>query len=143
MISRWSVAAAVFGAACNLACSALLDYQHYFLLHERFIWSYSSIIVEGISLAPLPALYVFRRYALLVFPYALALFSILMERVHLLMQYHRLGPLALASKYDSPGVLQILLGGISIAIVLLWATIRVVVAIWHGQKRSGQPLAKH
>lgn len=124
-LSRWSVAAAAFGALCNLLCWALSNYQDFFLLHERLVWSYSFVVAEGLSLAPLLVLFVFRRHALLVFPYLLALLLILMGRVDYLLQYRNFGPLALASKIDSPGFFQILLGGISIAVFLVWAAIRL------------------
>jgi hypothetical protein len=137
-ISRWSVAAAVFGAACNLLCWLLSHYQSYCLAHYRFVWSYSSIIAECILLAPLLALFILCRFAPVVFLYALALFSLLIGRVYQLIQYYNFGEVALVHKIDSPGLLLLLLGGISMAIVLIWATIHVVALVRHALK-SGRP----
>jgi hypothetical protein len=123
-ISRWSIAAAVFGAVCNLLCWVLTNYQSFFLEHNRLIWSYSFIIVECLMLAPMLVLFILRRLASVACLCALALFLILTARVHQLIQYHRLGEVALVQKIDSPGLLLTLLGGISIVVVLVWAAIR-------------------
>jgi hypothetical protein len=126
VISRWSVAAAAFGAACNLLCLILTIYQSDYVPLQRINWSPGATIVDCILLAPLLVLFIFRHFAPVVFLYGLALFSILMERVYQLIQYHNLGEVALPHKIDAPGLFLLLLGGISIAIVLVWATITVV-----------------
>jgi hypothetical protein len=133
-ISRWSVGAAVCGAASNLLCWGVSNYQSFYLEHNRLIWSYSFIIAESLSLAPLLVLFILRRFAPVVFLYTFALFSILMELVYQLWQYHNFGAVALVQKIDSPGLFLILLGGISIAVVLVWAAIRWVIFIRHAPK---------
>jgi hypothetical protein len=136
-IPRWSVAAAIFGAVCNVLCLIFEIYQSYCLAHIRLVWISSFLIVECISLSPLLVLFIFRRFAPVVFLYAFALFSILMGRVYHLVQYHKFGAVALAYKIDSPTLLLIFLGGISIAIVLVWAAIRWVAFIRDAPKSDG------
>jgi hypothetical protein len=136
-ISRWSVAAAVFGAVSNLLLWILSNYQSYYLAHYQYIWSYSSNIGECISLAPLLVLFIFRNLAPVIFLYALALFSLLIGRVYDLIQYHKFGAVALAYKIDSANLLLPLLGGVSLAVVLAWATIRFLVLVRHALKSDG------
>ena len=132
MISRWSIAAAVFGAVCNLLCWGLSNYQHFHLQHERLIWSPSFIIVECLLLAPLLALFLLRRFAPVVFPYAIALLAILKMQIEQVVKFHNLGTFAM--KFDSPGLLLMLLGGFSIAVVLVWAATRWVIFILDAPK---------
>ena len=89
-ISRCSIVVAALTAVCNLLCLVLLNYESFFLRNERFFLSNGLIVVEGLSLAPLLALFVFRRYALLTLPFAFVLFSMLMGHVHRLVQYRNL-----------------------------------------------------
>jgi hypothetical protein len=119
----------VFGAVCNLLCWGLTDYQHFYLQHERLIWSPTLIIVESLLLAPLLALFIFRRSARVVFLYVVALILILK------MQIDQLG---VVQKIDGPALLLTLLGGISIIVVLLCAAFRCVVIIRDAPK-SDEP----
>jgi hypothetical protein len=132
--SRWSVVVAVFAAVCNLLCLALLNYESFFLRQERFFLSNGLIVIEGLSLAPLLALFVFRRYELLVSLHALALFSILMGHVDRLVQYRNFGEVALVSKIDSLAVLSMLLGAVSVTVVVVWGAIRWVAFILNAPK---------
>lgn len=136
-ISRWLIAAAAFGAVCNLLCWGLSNYQSFYLKQDRLIWDYSFIIVECLMLAPLLVLFILCRFAPVVFPCASALFLILMGRVYQLIQYHKFGVVALVQKIDSPSLFLIFLGGISIAVVLVWAAIHFVVFIRHAPKSDG------
>jgi len=119
--SRWSAAAAMFGAACNLLSQILSIYRAYYLPPHRIIWDHSAIIVECISLSPLMVLFIFRRSMPIAVIYALVLFSILIGRVNQLTEFYNRDPLSLNYKIDSPGFVQLIFGGISIAIVLAWA----------------------
>jgi hypothetical protein len=136
-ISQWSVAAAIFGAACNVLCLIFEIFQSYYLARIPLVWIYSFIAVECISLAPLLVLFIWRRLAPVVLLYTLALFSILMGRVYHLVQYYKFGAVALAYKIDSPGLLLTFLGGISIIVVLVWAAIRWVAFIRNAPKSDG------
>jgi hypothetical protein len=110
------MAAAMFGALCNLLSWVIMNYQHFILEHERPFWSFTGVIVECLSLAPLLVLFIFRRYAAVIFPYGLVLVWILMGRVN------NTPPV----KIDGPGVLLLLLGGLSMAIFLIWTIVRWV-----------------
>jgi hypothetical protein len=98
------------------------------------------IIVECLSLAPLLALFILRRFAPVVFLYAFALFLILIEQIDQPIQYRKFGAVALVQKFDSPLVSLIFLGIISIAVVLVWAAIRWVVFIRDAPKSDKSAL---
>src|SRR5665213_2468896 len=125
----FSISAAVFGAVCNVLCWGLSNYQSFYLQHYRLIWSPSFMVAECLCLAPLLALFILRRYAPVAFLYAVALLSILKVQIDQLIQYRNLGDVALAHKMDTPGVLLLLAGAISIVAVLVWAAIRCAVII--------------
>jgi hypothetical protein len=115
-ISRLSIAAAVFGAVCNLLCWGLSNYQHFYLQREP-IWDPSFIIVQCLLLAPLLALFILRRFAPVVFLYVVALLS------NLILQIAQFGRV---QKIDMASLLLSFLGAISIAVVLMCAAIRWV-----------------
>jgi hypothetical protein len=117
--SRWSIAAAVFGGVCNLLCWFLSNYQSYYLERDQLVWSYSFIFIEGILLAPLFALVVFRHFMPVIFIYDFLLFSILSWRVCHLVRYQFFGGSAGFYKIDMPGLLLVFLGVISAAVVLV------------------------
>jgi hypothetical protein len=135
-ISRWSIAAAVFGAVCNVLCLVLNDYQSYYLERIQPVWDDWLNFPEAISLAPLLVLLILRHFTPVVLLYTFMLFSILSWRIHHLVQYYFFGGSAGFYKIDMPGLLLFFLGGISIAVVLVWATIHFVVFIRHTLKRS-------
>lgn len=122
-ISRLSIAAAMFGAVCNLLSWGFSNYIFY--LHREPIWNPLFFIVQCLLLAPLLVLLIFRRVAAVVFLYAVALLS------NLLLQIAQLGH---AQKIDMASLLLGVLGAISIVVVLVWATIRWVVFIRDAQK---------
>jgi hypothetical protein len=140
-VSRWSVAAAIFGAVCNVLCWCLSNYKFFSLADEwSFIWNYWFVLVECIFLAPmlvliilLLVLIILRRCAPVMFFYAFALFSILKARVDQVIQFSN-GEVAQVDKYDSPTLLLILLGGVSIAVVLVRVAIHFFVFIRHALK---------
>ena len=133
-VSRWSVAAAIFGAVCNVLCWCLSNYKFFSLADEwSFIWNYWFVLVECIFLAPMLVLIILRRCAPVMFFYAFALFSILKARVDQVIQFSN-GEVAQVDKYDSPSLLLILLGGVSIAVVLVRVAIHFFVFIRHALK---------
>jgi hypothetical protein len=127
IISRYSIAAAVFGALCNLLSWAILNYQGY--LEYGWTWSVWAVVVECVCLAPMLVLFIFRQYAIVVFPYAIMLLLNLIARVNY-------DPKRFV-KIDAPGVFLMLLGGLSVTIFFVWAMIRWVIFI-RGAPRSGR-----
>jgi hypothetical protein len=107
------------------------------LEHGRILWGYWPIFVECILLAPLLALFILRRFAPAVVLYAVVLSSNLVGRVYQLVQYYNVGPAALVSKIDTPDLLLMFLGGVSITVVLVWAAIHFVVFVRHALKSNG------
>jgi hypothetical protein len=74
-------------------------------------------------------LFIFRQYAIVVFPYAIMLLLNLIARVN----YNPKPPV----KIDAPGVFLMLLGGLSMIIFFVWAIIRWVIFV-RGTPRSGR-----
>ena len=126
-ISRLTITVAVFGAVCNLLCWGLSTYQHFYVQREP-IWDPASIIGQCFLLAPLLALFVFRRFAPVVSLYAVALLS------NLALQIAQFGRI---QKIDMADLLLAFLGAISIAVILVWATIRWVISIRNAPKGRG------
>ena len=136
-ISRWSTAAAIFGGMCNLLCWIFVNYQFYYLKHSQPIWNYTFVFSEVISLAPLLVLFFHRHFVPITFIYAPALFLILIGRAYYLVQYYWFGIGALFYKIDMPGLLLVLLGAISMAVVLARVAIRFIAFICRTPKHSG------
>ena len=139
-ISRWSTVAAVFGGVCNLLCLILEHYQFDFLARVPLTWNVSSIFSGAIGFAPLLALFVWRRSMPVVLILASSLFLILSWRIYHLVQYFYFGGSLLFYKIDSPGLLLMLLGFISMAVVVTRAAICfavfIVRAVWRSQSAS-------
>ena len=123
-VSLLSTAAAVLCATCNLVCCGLSNYQHFYVEREP-VWIPSFIILQCLLLAPLLALFIFRRFAVVVFLYAIALLSTLV--LHIDQFGH-------VQKIDMASLLLSLLGAISIVVVVVWATIRWIVLIRNAPK---------
>lgn len=136
MISRWSIAAAIFGGICNLLCWVLSNYQFYYLQGDRPIWNFSLVFVGVMALMPALALFFLRRSASIVFIYAPILFLILIWRVQHLVPHNFLGTGAVSYKIDMPGLLLFLLGVISAAVLLVRAAISFVGHIRRTQRPS-------
>jgi type VI protein secretion system component VasK len=94
----------------------------------------SSLIVEITSLAPLLVLFFLRHLAAVTFTYALILFLLLSWHVDHLVRYG-----VHFFKFDPHAVLLLLFGGISIAIILLWATMR----LWSLSDTHKSPAGRH
>jgi hypothetical protein len=133
--SRWSIAMAIFGGVCNLLCLIFVFFQNYYLQHFQFVWSFSLIPLVAISLAPLLVLFALRHLSPVVFIYASTLFLILVWRVDYLVQYSRAS--APFHKFDDPGILLLLLGMVSTAVVLVWAMSHFVGFIRRVLKSNG------
>ena len=86
-------------------------------------------------------LFIFRPSAPIVFFYVLVLLSILKERIDELVRYRDFGAVALTQKYDSPGIILLLLGTISIAMVLIRATVRFIALVRNAHKSGGRIVA--
>jgi hypothetical protein len=129
-ISRWlTIAAPVFGGACNLSCLALSFYQER-CQDGQFDWGFWLSPAVVISLAPLLVLFALRRLSLVVFIYACILLFILVWQAESLKEYcFGVGKF---HKWDEPGVLLVFLGMISGAVFLVWAAIRLVVFLRRG-----------
>jgi hypothetical protein len=137
-ISRWSIAAAIFGGICNLLSWVLENYQYYYLEHVRIIWDLWLIIPATVSLLPLVVLVVLRHRPSVVFTYASVLFLILVWRVQHLVPYKFLWVGAVSYKIDQPGLLESLLGAISAVVLLVRAAIRFAAFIRRTQRPSSK-----
>jgi hypothetical protein len=133
-VSCWSRAVAIFGAMCNLLCLIFDNYQSYYLQRFPVIWDFSSIFLEIISLTPLLAPFVLRRFTSVVFIYAIILFLILTWRVCHLVGYYTYGVSALSYKIEMARLLLAFLGFISAVVVLISVVIRGAVLI---QRKCG------
>ncbi len=129
---RWSVAAAVFGASCNLLFLILELHQD-----DSFSWQRirpndwgNLFLLVAIQLAPSLVLFAFRHYFAVVLIYATMLFSILVWRIEYPHQYY------VGQKYDNPGVVLIFIGLISAGVFSVWATIRFVIFMWRVLKSN-------
>jgi len=122
-LSHWSVAAAVFGASCNLSFLILTLYQDASFSWQPNDWG-NLLLFTAIILAPSLVLFAFRHYFAVVFIYASTLFSILVWRIEYPHGYDAAG------KYDDVVVVPIFLGLISAAVVSVWVTIRFVIFMW-------------
>ena len=131
MLSRWSVAAALFGGACNLLIVILTLYQDESLQHIRPNEWRSIIGVTAITLAPSLVLLAFRHYLAVTLICASMLFLILVWRIEYPHQYY------VGRKYDDPGVTLVFLGLISAVVFSVWAVIRLFVFIWRALKSDG------
>lgn len=129
-LSRWSVAAAVFGASCNLLFLIFEFYEEDILQHMRPNDWGNLLLLTAVTLAPSLVLFAFRHYFAVIFIYASMLFSILVWRIEYPHQYY------VGQKYDNPGVTLIFLGLISAVVFAVWATIRFVVFLWHVSKSN-------
>src|SRR5580692_4024814 len=96
MLSRWSVATAVFGGACNLLFVILTLYHDDSLKHIRPNDWGVLILSVAITLAPSLVLLVFRRYLPVTVIYASVLFSMLVWRIEYPHQYY------VGRKFDDP-----------------------------------------
>ena len=129
-LSRWSNAAAVFGASCNLLFLILDCYQDDGLQQMRSNDWGNLILLTVIMLAPSFALFAFRYYFAVAFIYASLLFWILVWRIEYPHQYY------VDQKYDNPGAALIFLGLISTIAFSGWVTIRVVVFMWRALRSN-------
>ena len=127
-LSRWSVAAAVFGASCNLLFLILTLYEAKSLQHIRPNEWGGLIPVTAITLAPSLVLLAFRHYFAVTFIYASMLSWIFVWRIEYPYQYY------VGQKYDNPGVTLAFLGVISAEVFLVWTTIRFVIFMWRALK---------
>lgn len=127
-VSRWLIAAAIFGGVCNLSCVVLALYQEYCRQHPLG-WS-SPVFPIAILLAPILVLFALRRVLLVVFIYVSTLLWILVQQVQDL-QHGCLGVSKPFQKYSNePVALLSFFGGISIEVFLVWGAIRLVVLLW-------------
>jgi hypothetical protein len=102
---------AVFGIACNLSFVVFVTYQeHYAGIGTRGYWGTVAIL-----LAPSLVLFVFRHLWPVVFIYASIIFWILIYRVQ--YRYEDF------FKWDTPAVILVFLGMISVVAVLLRAAV--------------------
>jgi hypothetical protein len=122
-ISRWSIAAAMFGSVCNVSFLILESYKDYCEGRVPSVWDWLNF-PTAILLAPLLVLFLWRHLFPVVFIYASILFLILVWRVDWLKQVCAFKTF---HKYDEPGLLLLFFGMISTAVVLVWATFRLVV----------------
>jgi hypothetical protein len=136
-ISRWSIAAAIFGGICNLLSWVLENYQFYYLERVRIIWDLWLIVPATVSLLPLVVLFVLRDRSSVVFIYASVLFLILVWRVQHIVPYKFLWAGAVSYKIDQPGLLLGILGLISAAVLLVRAAIWFAAFIRWTQRPSG------
>jgi hypothetical protein len=125
-LARWSIAAAVFGGACNLLLW-IVTYQDDGSIQPN---SWHNLILTAIILAPSLVLFAFRYFFPVVFIYASALFWILVWRIEYPHQYY------VGQKMDGPGVVLLFLGVISAAVFVVWAAIRFVIFIWRVLKSN-------
>ena len=119
--SRYSIAAATFGGACNLSCVALSLYEDY-CRHYPFVRG--TVLPVAVALAPLLVLFALRRMLLVVFVYVSVLVWILVQQV-LDLQYGCLS-VPIFQKLDVPGVFLVFFGMISAAVFLVWAAIHLI-----------------
>lgn len=138
-LSRFSIVAAAFGGVCNLLAWALLIYEAYCV---GGVQSVRDVVHLGtaIALSPLLVLLAFRHRLPVVLIFSSMLFSILIWVWRVDYPAQCSFGAAPFRKFDEPGVLLVFLGMISIAVVLVWATIRFVVFMWRVLKsnRAGQ-----
>jgi hypothetical protein len=120
---------------CNLLCLIFQLYQNYYLQHFQVVSRFSLIPPAAIALAPLLVPFALRHLSSVAFIYASMLFFILVWRVDYLVQYS--GASAPFHKLDEPGVLLLLLGIVSTAVLLVWAMIRLVGFIMRVLKSDG------
>lgn len=128
IISRLSIAGAIFGGTCNLS-SLLLSFYEDYCRQLQFVWSWGLILLVVISLMPLLVLFILRDRPLIVFIYAPVLVWILVQRVDRLREYCYFSRISTFHKYDEPSVFLLFLGMISAVVVLVWAAIRGVAFI--------------
>ena len=136
-VSRWSIAAAIFGGVSNLLSWVLENYQFYYLEHLPVRWNFSLFFTEVISLAPVLVLFVMRQVSSVIFTYAFLLFLILVWRVQHIVPYNFLGTGAVSYKIDMPGLLLLFLGVISAIVILVMAVIRLLIFVRRAQASSG------
>jgi hypothetical protein len=115
-ISRWAIAAAIFGSVCNLLCVILEIYQDYCSQHILPDWDclqriesdgLQLVLPTAIALASSLVLFALHRLWPVVFIYTAMLFAILVWRVEYPHEYYAL------RKYDEPGLVLLFLGMIS------------------------------
>jgi hypothetical protein len=123
-LSRWSFAAAVFGASSNLLFLIVTFYQDDSLQHIQPNDWRNIILVTAITLAPSLVLFAFRHYFKIALIYAFMLCLILVWRIEYPHQYY------VGRKYDDPGVTLLLLGLNSAAVFSVWAVTRSFVFLW-------------
>ena len=131
-LSRWSFAAAVFGASSNLLLLIVTFYQVDSLQHIQPNDWRNIVLLTAISLAPSLVLFAFRHHFAVAFIYASMLFLILVWRIEHPHQYY------VGRKYDDPGVTLVFLGLISAAVFSVravtrfsvWAVTRSFVFLW-------------
>jgi hypothetical protein len=132
-VSRWLIAAAIFGGVCNLSCVVLTLYQDYCRHYQ--LDSDSLILIAG-SLAPLLVLFALRRVLLVVLIYVSTLFWILVQQV-LDLQHGCLGVAKPFQKYSNePAAILSFFGAFSIYVFLAWGAIRLVVLVWRKFDRA-------
>lgn len=136
-VSRWSIAAAIFGGLCNLLLLVLTIYQYYFLQRVPVIWGFWLIFSSTLSLLPLAVLFVLRHRPWVVSIYTSILFFILVWRVQHIVPYDFLWAGSVSYKIDQPGLLLGLLGVISAAVLFVRAAIRFAAFIRHARRPSG------
>jgi hypothetical protein len=118
----WVAWAALFAGACCLSSWTIVNYQNgtfqYIIENDYIPINYAGVVSQGIFLAPLLALLVFRNVASLVLIYALILFPILMGRIFYLVEVS-----VRPQKGDWSSVSMVLMGLFSLIIVLALAGI--------------------
>jgi hypothetical protein len=127
-LSRWSAAAAGFGASCNLLILILTFYQDGGVQHIRPGEWRMIILFTANMLAPSLVLLAFRHSFAVTLIYAAMLLWILVWRIEYPHQYYA------GRKYDDPGVTLVFLGLISAAVFSAWAAVRLFVFIWRQWK---------
>jgi len=127
-LSSWSIAAAVFGGACNLLFWIVEWIQ------DNGSEDRAPILLIVVTLAPSLVLFAFRYFLPVVLVYASVLFWILIWRVEYPHQYY------VGQKMDGPGVVLLFFGAISAAIFVVWAAIRSVISIMRVLKSNRDTL---
>ena len=131
-IYRRPAVIALFAVVCALLSWVALNLEIYLvatrILNRDSVPMYSPELIEQfIWLCPIPALILFRRIVKIVVPYAFLFSVIFVGHCYYLLKFYLVGAIAFRGAFQWTSLLQSIAGRISVAVIVFWIIIRLVI----------------
>jgi TRAP-type uncharacterized transport system fused permease subunit len=131
-IDRWSTVIALFAMVCALLSWAALNLEIYLvairILNREPVPTYLPELIEQLLwLCPIPVLILFRRIAKITVPYAFFFSIIFAGHCYYLLKFCVVGANAFHGAFQWTSLLQSIAGRISVAVIVFWMIIRLMI----------------